>query len=358
MSANDLNRKLNEDKPLQNIKRFLNLVIVIIAIIIMIILSNQHSIIQWFRTNNKKPAKDSTLNSANKLIDNKKTINYWIAPSVTNINDSNNKKIVVYGKELIAHTSTYYGPKGTIKKMSNGMNCQNCHLNAGTVIYGNNYSAVASTYPKFRARSGGVESIEKRVNDCFERSLNGVSIDSACKEMKAIVAYIKFIGSNVPKNQKPTGAGFKEMDFLSRAANPVNGKNIYITKCQSCHQENGSGVLNETQTEYIYPPLWGNHSFNDAAGLFRISNFAKYIKFNMPQGVTYASPQLSDEEAWDVSAYVLNQKRTHINKPKDWPDISKKPIDLPFKPYVDNFSEQQHKFGPFLPIVEANKKMK
>ena len=44
------------------------------------------------------------------------------------------------------------------------------------------------------------------------------------------------------------------------------------------------------------------------------------------------------------------------NVPKDWPDISKKPVDPPFGPYVDVFSEQQHKYGPFKPIADAQKK--
>ena len=76
----------------------------------------------------------------------------------------------------------------------------------------------------------------------------------------------------------------------------------------------------------------------------------------MPLGVSHTLPQLSDEEAWDVAAFVNAQSRPHKDVPKDWPDISKKPIDHPFGPYADGFSEQQHKFGPFQPIVAAQPK--
>jgi len=109
--------------------------------------------------------------------------------------------------------------------------------------------------------------------------------------------------------------------------------------------------------EYTYPALWGKNSFNDGAGLYRISNFAKYIKYNMPLGVTHRNPQLTDEEAWDVAAFIVSQARPHINVPKDWPDISKKPADHPFGPYADAFAEAQHKYGPFKPIVEEQKKI-
>jgi thiosulfate dehydrogenase len=34
------------------------------------------------------------------------------------------------------------------------MNCSNCHLDAGTKPWGNNYGSVFSTYPKKRGRSG------------------------------------------------------------------------------------------------------------------------------------------------------------------------------------------------------------
>lgn len=285
-----------------------------------------------------------------------KIVNFWYAPDFNAIKNDSIKAQITYGRELISHTAKYLGPNGSVLKISNGMNCQNCHLDAGTRIYGNNYGSVASTYPKFRARSGSNENIYKRVNDCFERSLNGKALDTLGKEMQAIKAYLTFLGSNVEKGKKAEGSGFKELAFLNRAANPEHGKTIYIEKCQSCHQTNGEGLLSLDGKEYSYPPLWGNNSYNDGAGLFRISNFAKYVKFNMPLGATYQLPILSDEEAWDIAAFVNTQARPHIDVPKDWPDVSKKPIDHPFGPYSDNFSEQQHKFGPFKPIEEVKKK--
>jgi len=283
-------------------------------------------------------------------------VEYWIAPDVSTIADPVQKEQVEYGKELIAHTSRYLGPQGSVMQISNGMNCQNCHLQAGTAVFGNNYGSVASQYPKFRARSGTKEGIEKRVNDCFERSLNGKALAEDGKEMKAIVAYINFLGSNVAKGEKAAGSGFKDLPYLERAADPVLGKAVYAGKCQSCHQPDGSGVLNPDKSEYTFPPLWGKNSYNDGAGLYRISNFAKYVKNNMPMGVTHESTVLTDEEAWDVAAYINSQSRPHINVPKDWPDQSKKPVDHPFGPYSDSFSEKQHKFGPFKPIVEGQKK--
>lgn len=284
----------------------------------------------------------------------------WTAPSDWRMIylPARQKELVLYGRELIAHTSDYLGPKGSVRAMSNGMNCQNCHLKAGSQPWGNNYFAVESTYPKFRARSGTIENQVKRVNDCFERSLNGMKLDSTSKEMQAILAYIAWLGKDVAKDVKPKGSGIFKLKFLKRATDPEKGKLVYDAKCQSCHQSNGEGVFAEGGKSYTYPPLWGMHSYNEGAGLFRISNLAGYVKYNMPFGTTYEKAQLTDEEAWDVAAYINSMPRPSKDLSKDWPDISGKPFDHPFGPYVDSFPESQHKYGPYKPISDWIKKHK
>ena len=281
--------------------------------------------------------------------------NYWRPPGDDQLPAGDAGKQIRYGRELIAHTAQYLGPTGSVRHISNGMNCQNCHLDAGTKVLGNNYSAVFSTYPKFRERSGGVESVVKRITDCFERSLGGKGPDSSSREMKAILAYMEWLGTGVPKSKRPEGVGLVKLPYLDRAADPDKGRLVYSAKCQSCHGVNGGGIKVRGNAQYIYPPLWGPHSYNDGAGLFRLSNFAGYVKNNMPFGATYESPQLTDEESWDVAAFINSMPRLHKDQSNDWPKISTKPIDFPAGPYADSFSETQHKFGPYQPIADARK---
>lgn len=288
----------------------------------------------------------------------KEGMDYWKAPDEMTLDGNSKKESILYGKDLIVHTSVYFGENGKIYNSTNGMNCQNCHLDAGTKVFGNNYSAVASTYPKYRARSGAIENIYRRVNDCFERSLNGKSLDTTSKEMKAIVDYINWLGKDVSKGKNPEGAGLKELAFLDRAADINQGKDVYVAKCQSCHQSNGEGVMNGDKTAYTFPPLWGANSYNDGAGLYRLSNFAKFVKYNMPLGASHDMVQLTDEESWDVAAFVNSQPRPKKNTSKDWPKIEEKPFDHPFGPFADGFSEKQHKYGPFKPIKEKQEAMK
>lgn len=264
--------------------------------------------------------------------------------------NSDSGKLIWYGHELIANTSFYLGPKGTVAHTTNGLNCQNCHLDGGTIPFGLNYGKVFATYPQFRARNNGMQSIYGRINDCFERSLNGVALDSTTHEMKAIYAYIKWLGKDVPKGYVSGGTNLMKVKYLTVEANAAAGKIVYEVKCRSCHGSNGEGQPNNQQTGYNYPPLWGKNSYNDGAGLFRISNFASFVKNNMPYGIDYHDPKITDEEAWNVAAFVNSQPRPHKNQDNDWHNIAKKPIDFPFGPYTDSFTEKQHKYGPFKPI--------
>jgi thiosulfate dehydrogenase len=175
--------------------------------------------------------------------------------------------------------------------------------------------------------------------------------------MRAIVAYMHWIGDDLEKGQKPKGSGIVELKYLDRAADPAKGAVVYQNQCASCHGQDGLGKPNETGG-YVYPPLWGPSSYNVGAGLFRLSRLAGYVKMNMPfLQATYKIPVLSDEQAWDVAAFVNSRPRPNKDLSGDWPNISKKPIDHPFGPYKDGFSEEQHKFGPFNPIVEKRKSM-
>jgi thiosulfate dehydrogenase len=78
----------------------------------------------------------------------------------------------------------------------------------------------------------------------------------------------------------------------------------------------------------------------------------------MPQGASFQNAQLTDEEAWDIAAFVNSQPRPSKDLSKDWPEISEKPIDHPFGPFADQFSEKEHKYGPFQTIKDEKRKQK
>lgn len=280
----------------------------------------------------------------------------WQAPQLSTLGNSTTDSLIRYGYELFVNTSRYWGAKGTMLHSTNSMSCQHCHEDAGAKNFSNCLSAVASTYPKYRERSGHIETIAIRVNDCFLRSLNGKTIDTTGNEMTAMVAYIKWLGKDVPLHIRPDGAGTAELEYLDRAANPANGAVIFQSTCTKCHGSNGEGQLNTDSSGYLYPPLWGPNSYNTGAGIYRLTRLAAFIKDNMPFGTTHQNPQLSTEEAWDVAAFISSKPRPHKIFARDWPILFNKPVDYPFGPFTDSFSELQHKYGPFKPIVQTKNK--
>lgn len=67
----------------------------------------------------------------------------------------------------------------------------------------------------------------------------------------------------------------------------------------------------------------------------------------MPLG----EPDLSDDQAFDVAAYINDQPRPQMpNLDRDYPDLVVKRIDSPYGPFADDFPLEQHRFGPFPPI--------
>ena len=207
-----------------------------IALLVLIVLS----VVLYLLPSVQKPGiqkKDSPVNS-------------WIAPDTSELNYAAADSLIRYGKHIIEHTALYFGPKGSVAAITNGMNCQNCHLEAGTRLYGNNFALTASTYPKYRDRSGRLESMEFRINECLQRSLNGKKIDSLSLQMRAMVAYIKWVGKNIIIGSKPPGTGTNELPYMEKTADTLKGKATYLSKCMPCHGQNGGGLWNHLQRCY------------------------------------------------------------------------------------------------------------
>jgi thiosulfate dehydrogenase len=217
-------------------------------------------------------------------------------------------------------------------------------------------------FPRYSARAGAEITIEERVNSCMTRSMNGRAIPRDAPDMAAFVAYVKFLSSGVPPDQRIPGLGAGNIPELDRAADPERGRTIYLQQCASCHNTDGSGIrrsLPATDLGYMVPPLWGPDSFNDGAGMDRLITAANFVHSNMPQGADYLNPVLSTVDAWDVAAFIVSQPRPHkALLEKDFLDLAQKPVDTPYGPYLDGFSETQHKYGPFAPIRAAITRLK
>ena len=172
--------------------------VLIVGILVSLMIDSTNPVIKVTAANTEAKVSTATSSSATNSTTSTNTPeipadNSWIAPDDSTIPKGKEGDQIRYGKELVAHTANYLGPKGSVMQMSNGMNCQNCHNEGGTKAFAFNFSAVASSYPQFKSRSNSWISIAGRINGCFQRSLNGAKLDTASKEMIAMVAYMKWL---------------------------------------------------------------------------------------------------------------------------------------------------------------------
>ena len=269
---------------------------------------------------------------------------------------------ILYGRDLILHTAHYLGPDGVVMKLcGNKMNCRNCHLDAGTRPFSSSFLETYLKYPQYRAREGMVLTIEDRINNCFERPMNGKILPYDSREMRAIVSYFRWLCEGKAVSYKDDSLHLGEIKLLDRAASVENGKNIYNKKCVTCHQADGEGLLTPDKSTYIYPPLWGMQSFAAGSSAHRIIREARFVKWSMPYLDKRTTPQLTDEEAFDVVAFIdcdSIHPRPYRPLANDCPDLKSKPIDFPAGPFLDSFPIRQHKYGPFKPIKAYYDKLK
>lgn len=279
-------------------------------------------------------------------------------PDVAALPDNASGRQVRLGQALINKTYAYIGPfvaDPAKRYAGNDLACGDCHLEAGTKTSGLPLVGLYGDFPRYSARSGTDISIEERINSCMTRSMNGRHLPVDAPAMQALAAYVKFLSSNVPLDKRVPYDRSRQIPELDRAADPVRGKAVYAHVCAGCHQGDGVGIAANPKalaSGYVVPPLWGQESFNDGAGMARIITFASFAYANMPPGATHAAPVLSSVEAWDVAAYVESQRRpAKSGLARDFSgDLLAKPVDAPYGPYADNFPEAQHKYGPFMPI--------
>ena len=201
------------------------------------------------------------------------------------------------------------------KNVGNGLNCTNCHLAGGTTANASPWVGVWGAFPEYRSRSARINSLQDRVNDCFERSMNGNALPFNSPEMNNILSYMQWLSTDVPTGASVNGRGFGPID-RTFTANVGNGKKVYADECASCHIAEGPGIRDQAGG-YTVSPVWGKDSFNDGAGMARTYTAAAFIRHNMPLG---QGGTLTDQESIDVAEYFTHQPRpVFAAKSRDWP---------------------------------------
>ena len=238
-------------------------------------------------------------------------------PRYADMLKSPNAGQLIYGMRLMRDTKRLLP-----NYVGNGLNCDNCHINGGTMAFAAPYVGVAAQFPSYNPRAGHVIDFKDRVNGCMLRSMAGKPLDKNASEMKAMVAYMDWIRNGYQMKQKIPGRGVGKISH-SIVPNAANGKEVYENSCAVCHGTHGEGIK-RADGSYLFPPLWGNDSYNIGAGIAKTYTAAAFAKNVMPLSSTFAFPigqgGLTDQQAVDVGEYFSHMPRRDFPaKVHDWP---------------------------------------
>lgn len=252
-------------------------------------------------------------------------IGTYVLPQDTSILDEPNADEIFYGKRLLNETKRLLPDN-----VGAEMNCNSCHIAQGKIPLGDPYINSYNHYPRVMPRSGKEVDLEARINGCFQRSMNGKVLDRESPEMLAMMAYMEWLSQKTPKAQKVDIINAGKVDE-SLVGDPVHGEEIYQAQCATCHGDNGEGIK-DSRGDIVFPPLWGDESFNIGAGMARTYKAAAFVKYNMPMGIQTQGlwghgNVLSDQDAIDVAEFFTHKPRPDFaKKDGDWPS-GKKPKD-------------------------------
>jgi thiosulfate dehydrogenase len=286
----------------------------------------------------------------------------WAIPDPDALPDNAYGRTARRGRDRIAQTSSLIGPDAAdpaMRHAGNGLDCQSCHLRAGTQQFAIPLAGVWGLFPQYIGRENEVRTLEDRINGCMERSMNGRALPTDGAEMKALLTYIRYISGSQLVGQSLVGRGTPPLPLPNRAADPIRGRGVYAATCAACHGADGLGQRLEAVEaaqagrRYRFPPLWGADSYDDGAGMARVVTAARFVHGNMPLGTTFAAPVIPPADAYDVMAVVNMQPRPHrAGLEADYPDRSAKPADAAYQPFVGPFPPEQHRLGPWQPIQD------
>ncbi len=246
----------------------------------------------------------------------------YVPPADKDILAQPNADQILLGKRLLADTARLLP-----EHVGAQMNCNSCHLADGKVDAANGYINTVNFYPRVMPRAGSEVDLVKRINGCFQRSMNGKPLPPDSPEMTAMIAYMDWLRQGVEKDQKVQIMNAGPIDE-TLVPDPVNGARVYAAQCAMCHGANGEGTTDQFG-DIIFPPLWGDGSFNIGAGLARTYKAAQFVKWAMPPAVHLDGAMgqggvLNDQDAVDVAEYFTHQPRPDFaGKVKDWPNGNK-----------------------------------
>ncbi|MCL7743751.1 c-type cytochrome [Guyparkeria hydrothermalis] len=227
--------------------------------------------------------------------------NHFVPPDDSEIPNGKMGDAIRRGRSVFVNTGTR-----AAEFTGNDLACANCHLDSGRRQGSAPLWAAWGVYPKHRGKNDMVNTMEDRIRGCFTYSMNapqspnGGPPPANHQIYKDLQSYMFWLADGAPVGQKLPGRSYPKLERTDKGFDYRRGEKVFKANCAVCHGLDGQGQkdLNGRQ---VFPPLWGPGAYNWGAGMHRVPTAAEFIKANMPLG---KRNYLSDQEAWDVAAYI------------------------------------------------------
>ena len=210
-----------------------------------------------------------------------------------------------FGKQVALGRQIFIDPGRYAKAyVGNQLSCENCHLDAGRLANSAPLWGAYPMYPAYRSKNHHVNTFAERLQGCFNYSMNGNAPPLGDPVLVALESYAYWMSKGEPIGTSLPGRSYPKVTKPALAPDYARGAAVFKRDCALCHGDNGEGQQASGRT--VFPPLWGEQSFNWGAGMEQINNAAGFIKANMPLG---RGNTLTDQDVWDVAYFMDAHER-------------------------------------------------
>lgn len=209
------------------------------------------------------------------------------------------KRVIRRGYDLFTDTQQLRG-----ENVFNDMNCSSCHLGEGRQPFSAPIWPAAVLLPNFRGKNQHVNNLEERIAGCFAYSMNGTPPAYGSDDMLALSAYHQWLARGWPciPTSRSMAVVFRPPSVPRSSATRAVSRAIWSTAPFVTPRM--APVTSRTASMSFRQP--GGWLQQLGAGIVRTFTAAGFIQNNMPLGQPNS---LSDQEAWDIAYYMVQQER-------------------------------------------------
>src|SRR3569833_4456564 len=194
---------------------------------------------------------------------------YFVPPSESEMPKGALGEAIKRGRNIFVDTGKY-----APQYVGNSMACAQCHLDAGRRENSAPMWAAYVQYPKFRAKNNKINTLEERINGCFNYSMNaqaspaGKAPPPGDDVYKDLMTYMYWLADGAPTGEHMRRGGYIKVAQTKDGYDLKRGQAVYAQNCALCHGASGARA-GERGTARAPGVTWASTSFSGGSALIK-----------------------------------------------------------------------------------------